>query len=84
MDALTPTQGNLEGETFLFTGTLPTLKRADAEALVKTRGGRILSGVSKNLDYLVAGEKAGSKLEKATKLGIKILSEKDFLEYINK
>ncbi len=57
MDALTPTQGNLEGETFLFTGTLPTLKRADAEALVKTRGGRILSGVSKNLDYLVAGEK---------------------------
>ena len=58
MDALTPTQGNLEGETFLFTGTLPTLKRADAEALVKTRGGRILSGVSKNLDYLVAGEKA--------------------------
>jgi DNA ligase (NAD+) len=82
MTAEKPKEGHLNGETFLFTGTLPTLKRHEAEEMVKDRGGRILSGVSKNLDYLVAGEKAGSKLDKAKKLGIHILTEAEFLEYI--
>jgi DNA ligase (NAD+) len=82
MTAEKPVEGHLNGETFLFTGTLPTLKRHEAEAMVKARGGRILSGVSKNLDHLVAGEKAGSKLDKANKLGIQILSEAEFLAYI--
>ncbi len=71
-------EGPLNGETFLFTGTLPTLKRHEAEAMVKAAGGRVLSGVSRNLDYLVAGEKAGSKLAKAEKLGIPVLTEAEF------
>lgn len=82
MTAEKPGEVQLQGETFLFTGTLPTLKRHEAEAMVKAKGGRILSGVSKNLNHLVAGEKAGSKLDKANKLGIEILSEAEFLAYI--
>lgn len=82
MTADAPSEGKLNGETFLFTGTLPTLKRHEAEEMVKAQGGRILSGVSKNLHHLVIGEKAGSKLEKATKLGIPIMTEEEFLEYI--
>lgn len=77
--------GNLEGLSFLFTGTLPTLKRGDAEALVEQNGGKILSGVSSKLNYLVVGEDAGSKLEKAKKIGsVKIISEADFLKMIGK
>ena len=82
MTAEAPAEGKLNGETFLFTGTLPTLKRHEAEAMVKERGGRVLSGVSRNLNHLVAGEKAGSKLDKATKLGIHIMTEEEFLAYI--
>jgi DNA ligase (NAD+) len=75
---------NLEGKTFLFTGTLPTLKRSEAEQLVEAQGGKILSGVSSKLDYLVAGEEAGSKLEKAKKIAsIKIISEEAFLKIIS-
>jgi DNA ligase (NAD+) len=77
------TGGNLTGQTFLFTGTLPTLKRSDAEAMVETNGGKILSSVSANLNYLVAGEEAGSKLEKAKKItSVKIISEAEFLSLI--
>jgi DNA ligase (NAD+) len=64
----TPGIGPLSGKTFLVTGTLPTLKRHEAETLIKTHGGKLLSAVSKNLDYLVVGEAAGSKLDKAQKL----------------
>lgn len=72
--------GNLSGLTFLFTGTLPTLKRSDAEKMVEENGGSILSGVSAKLNYLVVGEDAGSKLEKAKKLNtVKIISEEEFL-----
>jgi DNA ligase (NAD+) len=75
--------GNLNGQTFLFTGTLLQLKRSDAEELVEKNGGKLLSGVSSKLDYLVAGEDAGSKLEKAKKItSIKVLSEKEFLRLI--
>ena len=75
--------GNLTGQTFLFTGTLPTLKRADAEAMVEKNGGQILGGVSAKLNYLVVGEDAGSKLDKAKKLNtVKIISEAEFLKMI--
>lgn len=75
--------GNLEGLTFLFTGTLPTLKRSDAEAMVEQNGGKLVSGVSSKLSYLVVGEDAGSKLEKAKKINtVKIISEAEFLRMI--
>ena len=75
--------GNLSGKTFLFTGTLPTLKRSEAEELVRAQGGQVLSGVSAKLNYLVAGEEAGSKLEKAKKINtISIISEAEFLQLI--
>lgn len=77
--------GNLEGLTFLFTGTLPTLKRNDAEAMVEQNGGKLLSGVSSKLSYLVVGDDAGSKLEKAKKINtVKIITEQEFLEMIDK
>jgi DNA ligase (NAD+) len=75
--------GELAGKTFLFTGTLSHFKRSDAEAMVEEKGGTLLSGVSSKLNYLVVGEEAGSKLEKAKKLGtVAILSEQEFLELI--
>jgi DNA ligase (NAD+) len=80
----TAVDGNLSGLNFLFTGTLTQLKRSEAEAMVEARGGHILSGVSSKLNYLVVGEDAGSKLEKAKKIAtIKIISEADFIELIN-
>lgn len=79
------TDNNLEGMTFLFTGTMPTLKRSEAEQMVEEHGGKLLSGVSSKLTYLVTGEDAGSKLEKAKKIGtIKIISEKEFLDILKK
>ena len=75
--------GGLAGLTFLFTGTLPTLKRSDAEAMAEAKGGKLLSGVSAKLNYLVVGEDAGSKLEKAKKINsVRVLSEAEFLKLI--
>ncbi len=75
--------GNLTGQTFLFTGTLSRMKRSEAEALAEKNGGQILGGVSSKLNYLVVGEDAGSKLEKAKKINsIKIISEDEFLALI--
>ena len=75
--------GNLAGLTFLFTGTMQQLKRSEAEALVEQNGGKIVSGVSSKLSYLVVGEDAGSKLEKAKKIAsIRIISEGDFLKML--
>lgn len=77
--------GNLTGLTFLFTGTLPTLKRNEAEAMVEQNGGRLTGSVSSKLNYLVVGEDAGSKLEKAKKINtVKIITEADFLKMIEK
>jgi DNA ligase (NAD+) len=77
--------GNLTGQTFLFTGTLPTLKRSEAEAMAEANGGQILGGVSTKLNYLVVGEDAGSKLDKAKKLNtVKIISEEEFSKLIGK
>lgn len=79
------TDGSLSGKTFLFTGTLPTLKRSQAEAMAEEKGGQLLSGVSAKLNYLIVGEDAGSKLEKAKKINtITILNEAEFLELIGK
>jgi len=72
--------GIFKDKSFLFTGTLTTLKRNDAEAKVLDLGGNVASSVSKNLSYLVAGEKAGSKLDKANALGIKVITEQQFLD----
>ncbi|MFI5188394.1 MAG: NAD-dependent DNA ligase LigA [Chitinophagales bacterium] len=78
------TGGNLEGLSFLFTGTMPTLKRSDAEEMVEQNGGKIASGVSSKLNYLVVGDDAGSKLEKAKKINtIKIISEAEFLKMLS-
>jgi DNA ligase (NAD+) len=77
--------GTLAGATFLFTGTLPTLKRSEAEAMAESLGAQILGGVSTKLNYLVVGEDAGSKLEKAKKINsIKIISEDEFLKLVGK
>ncbi len=75
--------GNLNGQTFLFTGTLSRLKRSDAEETVEKNGGLLLSGVSSKLNYLIVGEDAGSKLEKAKKIpSIQILTEDEFIKLI--
>jgi DNA ligase (NAD+) len=75
--------GNLTGKTFLFTGTLSKLKRSEAEEMVRANGGQILSGVSAKLNYLVAGEEAGSKLEKAKKIpSIHVINEQDFIKLL--
>lgn len=75
--------GNLSGQSFLFTGTLAKLKRSEAEALVEKNGGSIVSGVSSKLNYLVVGEDAGSKLEKAKKLAtVKIITEEEFIKLL--
>ncbi len=77
------TDGSLSGKTFLFTGTLSHFKRSDAEAMVEEKGGTIVSGVSSKLHYLIVGADAGSKLEKAKKIGtVTILTEEEFLKMI--
>jgi DNA ligase (NAD+) len=79
----TQTGGSLSGKTFLFTGTLPTLKRSEAEAMVEGQGGQLLSGVSSKLNFLIVGDDAGSKLEKAKKIpSIQILTEEEFLNML--
>jgi len=73
---------SLSGKTFVITGTLPTMDRKFAESLILSHGGRVSSAVSKNTDYLLAGDKAGSKLTKATSLGIEIIDEEKFMHMI--
>lgn len=68
-------KGVLAGLTFVLTGTLPTLSREDATALIEAKGGKVTGSVSKKTNYVVAGEEAGSKLDKANALGIRILDE---------
>ena len=63
------------GKQFVLTGTLPTMKREEAKAFIEARGGRVTGTVSKKTDYLIAGEEAGSKLERARELGVEILDE---------
>ena len=70
------------GKTFVLTGTLPTLKRRDAQKIIEENGGKVSGSVSKKTDYVVAGEEAGSKLKKANELGIPVISEEVFLDMI--
>jgi DNA ligase (NAD+) len=74
--------GPFAGKTFVLTGTLPTLTREAATAKIEALGGKVSTSVSKKTDYVVAGDEAGSKLEKAQKLGVKILTEAEFLELL--
>ena len=76
------TGNSLSGKTFLFTGTLTKFTRDKAKELVEKNGGTILSGVSAKLSYLVAGAEAGSKLKKANEIGIRVLDEDQFLDYL--
>ncbi len=74
--------GILEGKTVVLTGTLSTMSRDDAKEKIRLSGGNISSSVSKNTDYVVAGESAGSKLKKAEEFEVTILSEEDFIKLI--
>ena len=65
----------LAGLTFVLTGTLPTMTRDEASALIKQAGGKVSGSVSKKTSYVVAGEEAGSKLTKANELGVKVIDE---------
>jgi DNA ligase (NAD+) len=75
----TATGHQLEGMSFVLTGTLPTLKREEASAWIEKAGGKVSSSVSKNTTYVLAGTEAGGKLDKARSLGIPIIDEESFL-----
>src|SRR5436305_5925013 len=72
------------GKTFVVTGTLARYERGEIEDLIKSLGGKVSGSVSKKTDYLVAGEKAGSKLDKAKELGVTVLTEDEFDKLIGK
>jgi DNA ligase (NAD+) len=76
--ATAATAGPLSGKTLVVTGTLSKYTREEIESLIEQYGGRAANSISKKTDYLLAGEKAGTKLDKARKLGVTILSEKEF------
>ncbi len=77
-----PAKGKLSGKTFVITGTLDSMSREEAEAKIRAHGGKASSSVSKETDSVVAGSEPGSKYDKAQKLGVKILDEKDFLKIL--
>ena len=70
---------NLEGKKFIFTGGLKSMSRSEAKKKVEELGGRVVSAVSRNVDYVVVGDKPGSKLDKAKSLGLNIINEDEFL-----
>ena len=70
-----PRGGKLSGLTFVITGTLPTLSRDNAKALIEEQGGKVAGSVSKKTSYVVAGAEAGSKLDRAEELGVQIIDE---------
>ncbi len=72
--------GIFAGKTFVLTGTLPTLTREEATAKIEALGGKVTGSVSKKTDFVLAGTEAGSKLAKAQELGVKILTEAEFLK----
>jgi DNA ligase (NAD+) len=72
------------GKTFVLTGTLPTLTRDEAAAMIEAAGGKVSGSVSKKTSYVLAGEEAGSKLEKAQQLGVPVLDEAEFRRMLAK
>jgi DNA ligase (NAD+) len=76
--------GAFAGKTFVLTGTLPTMTREEATAKIESLGGKVSGSVSKKTDYVLAGEEAGSKLEKAQKLGVRVIDEKEFVRISGK
>lgn len=81
---MSPKAGALAGKTVVVTGTLATMSRDDAFAKIRAAGGSVSNSISAKTDYLVAGENAGSKLDKAQKLGVKVIDEAEFLKLCNK
>ena len=78
-----PRNAAIVGKTFVLTGTLPNISRDQASEMIRLAGGNVTGSVSKNTHFLLAGEEAGTKLEKAKELGVKIISESEFLNLIN-
>ncbi len=68
----------MAGKTFVLTGTLPSMTRDEASAQIEARGGHVSGSVSKKTDYVLAGSEAGSKLDKAKQLGVKVIDEAEF------
>ena len=77
-----PKSDTFKGKTFVLTGTLPSMTREEASEIIKAHGGKTASSVSKNTSFVLAGENAGSKLDKAKNLGVIILTEEEFLGMI--
>ena len=76
--------GPLKGKTFVLTGTLSSLSRDEAKMRIRAAGGEVSGSVSKQTNYVVAGENPGSKFDKAKKLGVQIVEEKEFLALVKK
>ena len=76
--------GVLSGKSYVLTGTLPTLSRGEATGLIEAAGGRVTGSVSKKTDAVVAGEEAGSKLEKAKELGVEVIDEGELLRRVGR
>ena len=76
-------EGELSGNSYVLTGTLSSMSRDKASQLIRAKGGKVVSSISKNTTALIAGEKAGSKLQKAEKLGVPVLNEKQFINLVN-
>ena len=78
-----PQSSTFEGMTFVLTGTLSSMGRNDAKAIIESHGGKVTGSVSKKTSVVVAGEQAGSKTDKAEKLGVEIWTEQEFLGKID-